>query len=296
MNFRGTNPIAVSLSYANLQTTVTVKDTVTGATFSTNIFGNLTADAGGSTAYVGFTGGGTALLGLTISNFVFTPGAQNTTIGKFPVQLTSPAGNIDVTMLKGNESDGVIAYNPLNPSQMFIAANTNVEGGLFGSVSSSTGSSWTNVFLTNLPVGAYPAVAWDGYGNLFLAYVDGPFSAGSGLNGANGGNGGIDVAVSTNGGTNFNLLTNLATGHFVELPRIAVGAGPGLGSVWVLYKDFSLAYDPAGGARGRGCEDQCLGVNVMGTNAVKAFERRRLCRARPMTAVLGTSSSARKGR
>ena len=60
---------------------------------------------------------------------------------------------------------------------MFIAANTNVEAGLFGDLSASTaGPTWTRVSLANLPVGAYPAVAWDGYGNLFLAYVDGSFS------------------------------------------------------------------------------------------------------------------------
>jgi uncharacterized repeat protein (TIGR01451 family) len=266
VNFRGTNAIAVSLSYANLQTTVTVRDTVTGATFSTNIFGNLTADAGGSTAYVGFTGGGTALLGLTISNFVFTPGSQNVTTSTYPVKLTNPAGTIDVTQLTGNESDGVIAYNPLNPAQMFIAANTNGEAGLFGSVSANSGYSWTRVSLANLPVGAYPAVAWDGYGNLFLAYVDGPFSSGYG------GTGGIDVAVSTNGGTNFNLVTNLATGDFVELPRIAVGTGPALGSVWVLYKDFNLARTPLVAQGAAVAQTNALGSGVMGTNAVGVFE------------------------
>ena len=272
VNFRGTNPIAVSLSYASLQTTVTVTDTVTGATFSTNIFGNLTADAGGVKAYVGFTGGGTALLGLTISNFVFTPGSQSGTTSTYPVKLTNLVGNIDVTQLHGNESDGVIAYNPLNPAQMFIACNTNGAAGLFGSVSTDSGDSWTNVVLANLPVGAYPAVAWDGYGNLFLAYVDGPFSAGSGLNGANGGNGGIDVAVSTNGGTNFSLLTNLATGHFVELPRIAVGTGAALGSAWVLYWDFSLAGYPLVAQGAAVAQTNAVGTRVMGTKAVGAFE------------------------
>ncbi|MGA2544444.1 MAG: hypothetical protein ABSG78_23080 [Verrucomicrobiota bacterium] len=169
--------------------------------------------------------------------------------------LTNAAGNIDVTKLKGNESDGVIALNPLNPAQMFIAANTNVEAGLYGAVSVNSGVTWSAVSLANLPVGAYPAVAWDGYGNLFLAYADGALS-------------GIDVAASTNGGTNFNVmtnyangLTNLASGDYAFQPRIAVGTGTALGSVWVLYKDFSLAFNPL----------VAQGAAVTGTNAFGTF-------------------------
>ena len=170
--------------------------------------------------------------------------------------LNTSAGNIDVSKTAGDEGDAVIAYNPQNPAQMFIAANVKVESGLFGAYSSSSGSSWTTVSLANLPVGAYPAVAWDGLGNLFLAYVDGA------PNGS-----GIDVAVSTNGGANFilmtnfsNGLTNLATGDFVLQPRIAVG-GTNVGSVWVLYKDFSLAFSPL----------VAQGAAVTGTNSFGNF-------------------------
>jgi uncharacterized repeat protein (TIGR01451 family) len=168
--------------------------------------------------------------------------------------LNTSAGNIDVTKNGEDECDAVIAYNPQNPAQMFIAGNVKVESGLFGATSSTSGSSWTTVSLANLPAGAYPAVAWDGLGNLFLAYVDGSFS-------------GIDVAVSTNGGANFilmtnysNGLTNLATGDFALQPRIAVG-GTNVGSVWVLYKDFSLAFSPL----------VAQGAAVTGTNSFGNF-------------------------
>jgi uncharacterized repeat protein (TIGR01451 family) len=170
--------------------------------------------------------------------------------------LTNSAGNIDVSKTAGNEGDAVIAYNPQNPAQMFIAANVKVQAGLFGAVSSSSGTLWTTVSLANLPAGAYPAVAWDGLGNLYLAYVDGS------PNGS-----GIDLAVSTNGGLNFILmtnfargLTNLGTGDFVLQPRIAVG-GTNAGSVWVLYKDFSLAFSPL----------VAQGAAVMGTNSFGNF-------------------------
>ncbi len=170
--------------------------------------------------------------------------------------VTNTAGNIDVSKLAGNESDAVIAYNPQNPAQMFIAANLKVQAGLFGAYSTASGTNWTTVSLANLPAGAYPAVAWDGLGNLFLAYVDGS------PNGS-----GIDLAVSTNGGLNFTLmtnfskgLTNLATGDFVLEPRIAVG-GTNAGSVWVLYKDYSLAFSPL----------VAQGAAVLGTNSFGNF-------------------------
>jgi uncharacterized repeat protein (TIGR01451 family) len=168
-------------------------------------------------------------------------------------QLTLTVGaNTDVTKLPGNESDGVIALNPLRPAQLFIAANTNVEQGLFGATSANSGTSWTTVSLTNLNNGAYPAVAWDGYGNLFLAYADGNFS-------------GIHVAVSTNGGTNFSPLAWLVTNDYALEPRIAVGSNSltGSNSVWVLYKDFNQPYNPL--------VAQGAAVTGLGRNNIGAF-------------------------
>jgi len=253
VNFRGTNAIAANISYSYGVVTVTVTDMITGSNFTTNFVENLVEDVGGSTAYVGFTGGGTAILNLEITNFVFTPGSQTPVTSKFPVTL-NPAGNIDVTKLKGDETDGVIAYDPLIPAELFIAADTNalaVQPGLIGMLSFNGGSNWGQISLAGLPAGSQPAVAWDGYGNLFLAYADGTPTLG------------IDVAVSTNGGINFSLLTNLATGDSTVLPRIAVGAGAGLGSVWVLYQDFSLSYFPL--------VAQGAAVTNLGTNGVGAF-------------------------
>lgn len=247
VNFHGTDAIAVAISYANSLLGVTVTDTVTGATFTTNLIEGLAGAVGGSTAYVGFTGGGTASLNISISNFVFTPGSQTPVTSHFPVTL-STGTNTDVTQSAGNETDGAIACNPLNPAQMYIAMDTSGGAGLSAKHSVNGGTNWTLVSLSSLPSGANPAVAWDGYGNLFLAYVDSTFS-------------GIDVAVSANGGTSFALLTNLATGHFSLEPRIAVGSGSALGSVWVLYKDFSLAFAPL----------VAQGAAVTGTNVVGAF-------------------------
>jgi hypothetical protein len=62
VNLAGGNPIAVSLDYDGANLGLTFTDTVTAATYSTNLpVGDLTGPAGGETAYVGFTGatGGT---------------------------------------------------------------------------------------------------------------------------------------------------------------------------------------------------------------------------------------------
>ena len=66
---------------------------------------------------------------------------------------------------------------------------------------------------------------------------------------------------TTNSGLNpFTFLTNLATGDFALEPKIAVGQGAALGSVWVLYKDYSLANAPLRGAGGRGHEHKWLRI------------------------------------
>jgi uncharacterized repeat protein (TIGR01451 family) len=190
--------------------------------------------------------------------------------------------NIDVSKLKGNESDAVIAINPQNTKQLFIAGDTNVNSvasaGLFGRYSINSGTTWLASSLTNLPAGAYPAVAWDNYGNLFLAYVDGFFM-------------GTDLAVSTNGGVSFNLVTNLASTNTTLEPRIAVGSGStnGIalgssptngngatnGSLWVFYKDYSLAYSPL----------VAQGVPVTGLGSIGSF------RLSPMEFVPGSTNN-----
>jgi uncharacterized repeat protein (TIGR01451 family) len=190
-----------------------------------------------------FCGAAGRLAGLAFGLAVLwsgTAGGQNVTLTVGP--------NVDVSKFTGNESDGVIAVDPLAPKQVFVAGNINVNNGIFGQYSTDGGSTWHASSLTKIPVGAYPAVAWDGYGNLFLAYVDSSFA-------------GIDLAVSTNGGANFTLLTNLATNDTTVQPRIAVGSDATNGSLWVVYKDYNLANQPV----------VAQGVPVTGLGAFGAF-------------------------
>jgi uncharacterized repeat protein (TIGR01451 family) len=233
VNFRGVNPIAVNILYTNDVLNVTVTDTVTRATFTTNFVANLATAVGANTAYVGFSAGGTGSLNITISNFVFNSVQPSGSPLSGQVGLASRGAIQDVSMLTGNESDPVITLDPGQPNEMFTVANTNASfnPGLFSKYSTNSGTNWLVGSLTNIPAGYNPAVAWDAYGNLFLAYADTV-------------NLGTDIAISTNGGQSFNLLTNLATSHFTAETRIAVGSGSAVGSVWVLYHDYSISSSP----------------------------------------------------
>jgi uncharacterized repeat protein (TIGR01451 family) len=147
---------------------------------------------------------------------------------------------VDISKAKGNETDPSIAFNPLHPSNMVVAAATDgTVPGLFLAYSTNLGVSWkTNFIATNndahglIPAYGEPSVAWDSYGNLFLAYLPDTFE-------------GVAVAMSTNGGSTFAPVTNLAALDATDQPRItAPFAGAAAGSVWVVYKDYTSAGTP----------------------------------------------------
>src|SRR5208282_2658735 len=82
------------------------------------------------------------------------------------------------------------------------------------------------------PAYGEPSVAWDSYGNLFLAYLPNTYE-------------GVAVAVSTNGGLSFSPVTNLAALDATDQPRItAPYAGTASNSVWVIYKDYTTPDTP----------------------------------------------------
>src|SRR5665213_896912 len=146
----------------------------------------------------------------------------------------------DISQAKGNETDPCVAINPLNPSNMVVAAATDgTVPGLFLAFTTNMGGTWkTNFIATNSdvqglnPAYGEPSVAWDSFGNLFLAYLPYSFE-------------GVAIAVSTNGGSNFVSLTNLAALDVTDTPRLsAPPSGAAAGSMWVVYKDYTSATTP----------------------------------------------------
>ncbi|MGA2177628.1 MAG: hypothetical protein ABSH38_21850 [Verrucomicrobiota bacterium] len=157
-------------------------------------------------------------------------------------QATFTVGNnlVDLSQIKGNETDPSIAINTRSPSNLFVAAATDYTvPGLFVARSTNFGTTWaTNIIATNkdaqglVPAYGEPSVAWDTFGNLFVAYLPATFE-------------GVAVVISTNGGKSFTALTNLAALDSTDTPRITTPAlGAAAGSVWVVYKDYTLPNTP----------------------------------------------------
>ncbi len=89
------NPIQINLTYAGGVVAATFKDTVTAATFTTNITVDIPAIVGSGTAYVGFTGGdGGTVSTQVISNFTMTPPPVTLKVRKVgdSLLLSWPAG------------------------------------------------------------------------------------------------------------------------------------------------------------------------------------------------------------
>ena len=145
-------------------------------------------------------------------------------------------GNVNISRLVGDQSEGTIAVDPVNPNLVFAASNLNsAVVGLFAAYSTDGGATWITRTLgdavsDHLPLAfSDPSATFDKYGNLFLTYID-----------STGNN--VEILLSTNGGQTFQLLTSVTdfsnTGG-VDQTKVAAGPGPGgvNGSVWVSFQD-----------------------------------------------------------
>ncbi|HEX3717279.1 MAG TPA: hypothetical protein VH595_04865 [Verrucomicrobiae bacterium] len=161
----------------------------------------------------------------------------------------TPGPPADVTKAVGNEMNPSVAINPLNGNNVFTVSASDL-GALVTAVSSNQGGTWA---VTNIANGGdnlsqafqYPSAAYDSYGNLYVAYLPATFE-------------GVSIAISTNNGQNFTMLTNLAAGDATETPRICAGPASAPGSVWVVYKDNSQSGTPL---IAQGLQATSLGTN-----------------------------------
>jgi hypothetical protein len=146
--------------------------------------------------------------------------------------------NIDVSQRPTSESEDTVAVNPKNPKNVVIVSN--IEGaapGLFVGVSFDGGSTWARRIIGNNDnlgdACCDPSLAFDEYGNLFLVYLYNVENT-------------VPIALSTDGGLSFNLITNVvqppkSTGtkasgdnrglfHYVDQPTITAAKG----EVWIV--------------------------------------------------------------
>jgi uncharacterized repeat protein (TIGR01451 family) len=168
-----------------------------------------------------------APLALAVIGLVMAPEARS--------QNYLPGTPVDVTETLGNEVNPSITIDPSNAANIFSVAASETAG-LVTSYSIDQGKQWaTNLIAAGhdnlVPSYGYPSAAFDSYGNLYVAYLPATFE-------------GVSVAISTNFGASFTLLTNLAAADATETPRIVAGPATAPGSVWVVYKDYSQPSTP----------------------------------------------------
>jgi len=115
--------------------------------------------------------------------------------------------NVDVSQRLGNESEEAIAVNPTNPSNIVVFTNighteVGLTAGMFLAVSFDGGTTWTKRLVglgTHDSLGdscCDPSLSFDQYGNLFMTYLYQTENT-------------VPVALSTDGGLTFNIVTNV---------------------------------------------------------------------------------------
>jgi hypothetical protein len=146
-----------------------------------------------------------------------------------------PGGEVDASPFAGAQHSPALVVDPDDPTRLVLVAGG--PAGLFAARSLDGGATWIplggdGAIAGTVQPGADPALAWDRYGNLFLAYrtpcpPDSP-CPGFGL---------IQVYVSTDGGSSFVPATAAFMGSNVGRPALATGghAGSVQGTVWVAY-------------------------------------------------------------
>lgn len=177
-----------------------------------------------------------------------------------PASGTATPPNFDASAMHGNEAEDAIAINPTNPSNIVTMSTLpDVVSGLFEGVSFDGGQKWTRrVIGTGAPLGPIccdQQLAWDSFGNLWMAYLVNT-------------TGDVLVALSTDGGLTFTKVADVvpttptgskapsgATPKRLRSPsnnpnilgdQPSISAGPN--SVWVSYTSFPSTVVQAFGA------------------------------------------------
>jgi hypothetical protein len=148
-------------------------------------------------------------------------------------QLLAVPLNINLSKMRGSQSEGAIAIDPTNSSRMFVVSNIDRGDGLFTARSSDGGAHWTKNIIADgfdslVPACCDPSATFDEFGNLFVGYINNDTDE-------------VLVIRSTNAGQNFSRLD-----HFdgdIDQPTVTAGKG----SVWVTFEQDEHIF--ASGAR-----------------------------------------------
>ncbi|HWE98115.1 MAG TPA: hypothetical protein VG269_29490 [Tepidisphaeraceae bacterium] len=142
--------------------------------------------------------------------------------------LSSQIANVDLSQMLGNQAGGAVAADPiLNSStgstNLAAVSNSDFGEGILVATSSNGGISWSSRVIGNdkdglPPAYAHSSVAFDSFGNLFVAYFDRADRR-------------VVVLFSADAGTMFSMIGYL--GGQVAQPKLATGPG----NVWLAFND-----------------------------------------------------------
>src|SRR5258706_7774707 len=207
---------------------------LSGVTIYLDANNNGVLDAGEATTTSG-TGGAYSFTANTLRTYdiaqVLPAGFAKTK----PVGNSVAPKNVDISRTAGNQWESLVAIDPTNPNRMFEVSIIDGGNALEGATSTDGGGTWTRRRMADgtdgLPRVSYdPVVAWDKFGNLFLAYMSNDGTA-------------IILNRSIDGGQSFVNIAVLGSTS-IDYPMLAVGPGQnGVGaSVWVAWNQ------PVGGS------------------------------------------------
>lgn len=168
--------------------------------------------------------------------------------------------NVNLTQAAGNQYETAVAIDPRDNDRIFVVSRNEI-GGLYAARTVDGGASWIRDLIATsnpAPPGNVPraygnaSVAWDEFGNLFLAYL---------AQGSKTAPLFVALAVSTDGGATFYSPTGGGPAIVLpnptlqgDQPTVAVGPGSGgyPGSVWVTYFSFGGVWVSGAGVSGLG--------------------------------------------
>jgi hypothetical protein len=147
--------------------------------------------------------------------------------------LAAVPTNINLSKMRGSQSEGAVAVDPTNANRIFVVSNIDRGDGLFTARSSDAGAHWSKNVIADgfdslVPACCDPSAAFDEFGNLFVGYINSDTDE-------------VLVIRSSDAGQNFSRLDRF-TGD-IDQPTVTAGEG----SVWVTFEQDEHIF--ASGAR-----------------------------------------------
>jgi len=147
--------------------------------------------------------------------------------------LAAVPANINLSQMRGSQSEGAIAIDPTNSNRIFVVSNIDRGDGLFTARSNDGGKNWSTRIIANGRDSLTRAccdgsAVYDEFGNLFVGYINDDTDQ-------------VVILRSGNGGETFSRLASWDGD--IDQPTVTAGEG----SVWVTFEQEEHIF--AAGAR-----------------------------------------------